>query len=295
MRTMDKRSATTESLPPAKHSSRDSSRCARNASLVNEAAMNTNRYRSQPSRVVVGLMIVSLMASSCQQMNLTDLPLAAESDEPQALPAVERMTASDLAADLDSLERDIECYGSVAAEQPSVWGQARLTMYREEFEKTMQAQLNSFHATLQGSLSRSDQAYAADALALSYTAMAATGGSSSAARRAARASSSSSSVSSGASSAGGGGGSGRRKRWFRQWRYRRWRPGRWRCRKWRRQRRRSQSVGINGDVDHFPAHLTASTISSAIQHASRARWALPALRVQALAASASNRPSIWIR
>ncbi len=169
--------------------------------------MNTNRYRSRPSRAVVGLMIVLLGASSCQQMNLAELPLAAEGDEPQPLPAVERMTASDLAADLDSLERDIECYGSVAAEQPSVWGQARLTMYREEFEKTMQAQLNAFHATLQGSLSRSDQAYAADALALSYTAMAATGGLSGGTKGGAS-SSSSSSVSSGASSAGGGGGSG---------------------------------------------------------------------------------------
>jgi hypothetical protein len=140
-------------------------------------------------------------------MNLADIPLASEGDDPQAIPVVAKMTASDLAADLDYLERDIERYGSVVAEQPSVWGQARLTMYREEFEKTMQAQLNSFHATLQGSLSRSDQAYAADALALSYTAMAASTGSSSRGGAKSAISSSSSSSSAGTSAGGGGGNS----------------------------------------------------------------------------------------
>jgi hypothetical protein len=78
-----------------------------------------------------------------------------------------------LAGDLDDLEGHIEKYGSVVAQQPSVWGQARLTKHREEFEQQMLGQLDKFQVTLQGSLSQSDQAYAADALALSFTAQAA--------------------------------------------------------------------------------------------------------------------------
>jgi hypothetical protein len=156
---------------------------------------------------MIGLVISSLIASSCQQMDLIDGPMA-DGNESEAVPLAPP-TVEDLATDLDSLEHNIERYGSIVAEQPSVWGQARLTMYREEFEKTMQAQLTQFHATLQGSLSRSDQSYAADALALSYTAQAAAAGSPASkggSKKAAISSSSSSSSSSG--TAGGGGGAG---------------------------------------------------------------------------------------
>jgi hypothetical protein len=72
-----------------------------------------------------------------------------------------------LARDLDSLEHHLERYGSVVAQQPSVWGQARLTRHREEYEKEMAQELPNFKDTLQGSLSRSDQAYYANATALS--------------------------------------------------------------------------------------------------------------------------------
>jgi hypothetical protein len=169
--------------------------------------MNRRGPSSKPSRVMIGLVISSLIASSCQQMDLIDGPMA-DGNESEAVPLAPP-TVEDLATDLDSLEHNIERYGSIVAEQPSVWGQARLTMYREEFEKTMQAQLTQFHATLQGSLSRSDQSYAADALALSYTAQAAAAGSPASkggSKKAATSSSSSSSSSSG--TAGGGGGAG---------------------------------------------------------------------------------------
>src|SRR5580704_2644167 len=160
----------------------------------------------KPYRVMIGLVISSLIASSCQQMDLIDGPMA-DGNESEAVPVVPP-TVEDLAADLDSLEHNIERYGSIVAEQPSVWAQARLTMYREEFEKTMQAQLTQFHATLQGSLSRSDQAYAADALALSYTAQAAAAGTpagkGNSKKGAATSSSSSSSSISGTSGSGGG-------------------------------------------------------------------------------------------
>ncbi len=72
-----------------------------------------------------------------------------------------------LAQDLDELENHIEKYGSVVAKQPDVWGQARLTKYRQEFETVMAVEKDNFNDSLQGSLSRSDQAYFADAFALS--------------------------------------------------------------------------------------------------------------------------------
>src|SRR5262249_29846457 len=85
-------------------------------------------------------------------------------------------TVRALAQDLDELERHIDCFGSVVASQPSVWGQARLTRNREEFETQMASELGNFHATLQGSLSHSDQAYVANALALGMAVSGATAG-----------------------------------------------------------------------------------------------------------------------
>ena len=77
-------------------------------------------------------------------------------------PCVER-----LAQEIDWLERHVEQYGSVVAKQPDVWGQARLTKHRDELEKQLFEQLNQFHVYLNGTLSRSDQAFLANAFALS--------------------------------------------------------------------------------------------------------------------------------
>jgi hypothetical protein len=71
------------------------------------------------------------------------------------------------ANNLDHLEKHIEKFGSVVVKQPDVWGQARLTKHREEYEKVMEQEKCLFDDTLQGSLSRTDQAYFADAFALS--------------------------------------------------------------------------------------------------------------------------------
>jgi hypothetical protein len=115
----------------------------------------------------------ALLTSSCQRIgSLDSIELISDEDGAPAQ-ALNQPTVADLAGALDTLERGIESDGSIVAEQPSVWGQARLTMYRQEFENTMQKQLGNFQFTLQGSLNRSDQAYAADALALSATATAA--------------------------------------------------------------------------------------------------------------------------
>lgn len=85
----------------------------------------------------------------------------------------ETPTVQALARDLDELERHIEKYGSVVAQHPDVWGQARLTKHREDFENEMYKELGNFKLTLQGSVAWSDQAYAADAVALSNAAAAA--------------------------------------------------------------------------------------------------------------------------
>jgi hypothetical protein len=153
--------------------------------------MNNSRHRRFRSQAPVAFLITSLLISSCQPIYVASFGPSRISSlgGTQAGAAV---TAEDLAAELDDLERQIERTGSVVAEQPSVWGQARLTMYREEFETQMQQQLSKFQATLQGSLSRTDQAYAADAMALSYTAQAAASGSSDGSPKAASSSSSSS-------------------------------------------------------------------------------------------------------
>jgi hypothetical protein len=115
------------------------------------------------------------MATSCQLLQVNEW-IADDGDGHPVQTTPANLTVRDLAHDLDHLERYIERYGSIVAEQPSVWGQARLTKYREEFEQQMQLQVTKFGPTLQGSLSRSDQAYAADALSLAYTAQAVAGG-----------------------------------------------------------------------------------------------------------------------
>lgn len=87
-----------------------------------------------------------------------------------------------IARAIDQLEQLIETYGSVTVKHPDVWGQARLTRHREEYEAQMAAELPNFMFSLQGSIAGSDQAYLADAAALS----AAASGSQATVQRAAR-------------------------------------------------------------------------------------------------------------
>jgi hypothetical protein len=81
-----------------------------------------------------------------------------------------------LASDLDHLEKHIDWYGSVTAKVPDIWGQQRLTKYREEIENEFAKDLTSFTPYLQGSLSRSDQAFFANATTLSLIAAKKSGG-----------------------------------------------------------------------------------------------------------------------
>ena len=79
-------------------------------------------------------------------------------------------TMREMARGIDELERCLELYGSVVVKQPDVWGQARLSKYRDEYEQEMAKDLPNFQFTLNGSVSGSDQAYLADAAALSAAA-----------------------------------------------------------------------------------------------------------------------------
>ncbi len=63
-----------------------------------------------------------------------------------------------LARDLDVLQAHVETHGSVVIQQPSVWGKARLTQYREEFEAELTKDFDKFEESLQGRIVRQDQA-----------------------------------------------------------------------------------------------------------------------------------------
>jgi hypothetical protein len=129
------------------------------------------------SLATVSGLLAALLMSSCQQFgplesfSLPDLDVSSGKTKVCTEPTVRA-----LADDVDALERHIERFGSVVAKQPDVWGQARLTKHREEFEKEMAAQLSTFDYTLQGSVSVTDQAYFADAFALSAAASGGTSG-----------------------------------------------------------------------------------------------------------------------
>src|SRR5262245_31780243 len=59
-----------------------------------------------------------------------------------------RTPLATVAAAIDELEREIDCYGSVTVKQPDVWGEARWTKHRQDFEKTLAAELGNFKFTV---------------------------------------------------------------------------------------------------------------------------------------------------
>ncbi|MEZ5940610.1 MAG: hypothetical protein R3C18_04410 [Planctomycetaceae bacterium] len=71
-----------------------------------------------------------------------------------------------LAGSIDRLERHLDQYGTVVIKDPDVWGQARLTKYRQEYEQVMAGQKDNFASTVNASISRADTAFLANAFAL---------------------------------------------------------------------------------------------------------------------------------
>ena len=81
-------------------------------------------------------------------------------------PPVADPCLEDLARQIDWLEHHLDCYGSIVAKQPDVWGQSRLTRARLEYEEEMRKQLGQFTERTSAAIRRSDQAYLGMALAL---------------------------------------------------------------------------------------------------------------------------------
>ena len=71
-----------------------------------------------------------------------------------------------LADQIDWLEHHLDCYGSIVAKQPDVWGQSRLTRQRAEYEDEMRRQLGLFAERTSAAIRRSDQAFLGMALAV---------------------------------------------------------------------------------------------------------------------------------
>ncbi len=64
------------------------------------------------------------------------------------------------------LEHHLDCFGTIVAKEPDVWGQGRLTRARIEYEDEMQKQLGLFTERTSASIRRSDQAFLGMALAI---------------------------------------------------------------------------------------------------------------------------------
>ena len=118
---------------------------------------SVQRWSVRSSLVVVALIVTAPVTSSCEPIGLIDSPIGFSEGEPADTlkPPGGAATLHDLARECDVVDRHVELDGSIVADRElSVWGQARLTMYREEFETQMLTQLTTFQPTLQGAVSR---------------------------------------------------------------------------------------------------------------------------------------------
>lgn len=73
----------------------------------------------------------------------------------------------ELAENIDWLEHHIDKYGSVVAKQPDIWGEARLTKHRDEYERILFRELSEFEFKINAANAQSDTAFFAQAIALS--------------------------------------------------------------------------------------------------------------------------------
>ena len=105
--------------------------------------------------------------SSCVICGLT-LVAAATLPTSQAANPFRRSRSSveDLAEKIDRLERALQFQGRITVKAPDVWGQARLTAHRWEFEQEMAKQLDKFGFSTQAEIAVSDQAFLSQAIAL---------------------------------------------------------------------------------------------------------------------------------
>ena len=80
------------------------------------------------------------------------------------------VTATELlATEIDALEKYVNDQGTVVAKAPDIWGEARLTKHRHEFEIELAKELKTFKPTINASIRATDQAFLGAALAISST------------------------------------------------------------------------------------------------------------------------------
>lgn len=132
--------------------------------------MTPGEPRWLPQWLTMALLVSPFLLASCRPLEVVDNSFSGEGMFDGATGSASVPTVRSLARDVDCLEAHIERFGSVTVKQPDVWGQARLTKVRDDFETQMATELGTFKATLQGSSFASDQAYFADAMALSIAA-----------------------------------------------------------------------------------------------------------------------------
>ncbi len=100
-------------------------------------------------------------------------PVLSQADEPITFSKFfrhkpEKETAVvQFARTLDDLEKKLDLDGTVVAKAPDIWGEARLTKHREEFEREMAKEIENFDFRINAAISRTDQAFLANALAIS--------------------------------------------------------------------------------------------------------------------------------
>ncbi|HYH67404.1 MAG TPA: hypothetical protein VD866_22085 [Urbifossiella sp.] len=129
------------------------------------------RARAVRPGLTAGLIVLAFSLSSCKHGWVPKGDsCAGDGGCPPKAAVCTHPTVHALAHDLDHLEKHIEFFGSVVPKAPDVWGQARLTQHREEFEERMKVELDTFGIKLNGNLARADQAFFAQSVALGIAA-----------------------------------------------------------------------------------------------------------------------------
>lgn len=77
-----------------------------------------------------------------------------------------RTSIEKLAHKIDELQEEVDQLGTVVVKQPDVWGEARLTAHRAQYERILDGEAENFKETIQANLRRSDQAFLLQTLAL---------------------------------------------------------------------------------------------------------------------------------
>ncbi|VTR98287.1 hypothetical protein [Tuwongella immobilis] len=123
----------------------------------------------QRRRFTIGFLAIALLqgGAGCHSFDRSGI-----TGEPDIATVCEPNVASDqsmmaVAKDLDQLELLIDWFGSVTAKAPDIWGEARLTRYRNEIDQELAKELHQFNVALSGQIARADQSFFESATTLS--------------------------------------------------------------------------------------------------------------------------------